>query len=83
MENTNMNRNIVSKYLKFFGLDNLKQVIYIMRTAEDEYPKNKHPNWTDYVRDGIKLNYKGVYWSICPSTIEELEYQIKNYPKHY
>ena len=77
-----MKNNIVSKYLKMFGLSKLKQVIYIMRTSEDEYPRNKYLNWDDYVKAGYKehpsrfpLMYDG-YFYICSNTIEELEYQI-------
>ena len=40
-----MKNNIVSKYLKIFGLSKLKQIVYIMRTSEDEYPRNKYFNW--------------------------------------
>ena len=43
-----MKNNIVSKYLKMFGLSSLKQVVYIMRTSEDEYPRNKYLDWDDY-----------------------------------
>ena len=45
-----MKNNIVSKYLKMFGLSKLKQVVYIMRTSEDEYPRNKYLNWDDYIK---------------------------------
>ena len=74
---------VVRAYLKIFGLSNLKQVIYIMRTSEDEYPKNKYPNWIDYVKvmkdckpNQFPLGYDR-YFYICSNTIEELEYQIK------
>ena len=73
MDNKN---NIVSKYLKKFGLKKAKQVVYIMRTSEDEYPKNKYPNWEDYIK--IKNNYSN-YFYICNDTVEELKYQIENY----
>ena len=79
----NMKNNIVSKYLKMFGLSRLKQVVYIMRTSEDEYPRNKYLNWDDYVKAGYKeypsrfpLMYDG-YFYICNNTIKELEYQLK------
>ena len=72
----NNKNNIVSKYLKKFGLKKAKQVVYIMRTSEDEYPKNKYPNWEDYIK--IKNNYSN-YFYICSDTIEELKYQIENY----
>ena len=76
--------DIVSKYLKIFGLSRLKQVIYIMRTSEDEYPKNKYLNWDDYVKAGkdYKNSKKPLYsdgfynWFICNGTIEELKYQL-------
>ena len=45
-----MKNNIVSKYLKIFGLSKLKQIVYIMRTSEDEYPRNKYFNWEDYIK---------------------------------
>ena len=69
----NMKNNIVSKYLKMFGLSRLKQVVYIMRTSEDEYPRNKYLNWDDYIK--TKNGYDN-YFYICSNTIEELEYQI-------
>jgi len=79
--------NIVSKYLKKFGLSRAKQIVYIMRTDEDEYPKNKYPNWEDYVKvkECIKHNefppsyrdWKYPYWVICSQAIEEMEYQIE------
>jgi|TARA_R110001606_G_scaffold348984_1_gene498723 hypothetical protein len=72
----NNKNNIVSKYLKKFGLKKAKQVVYIMRTSEDEYPKNKYPNWEDYIK--IKNNYSN-YFYICNDTVEELKYQIENY----
>ena len=65
--------NIVSKYLKMFGLSKLKQVVYIMRTSEDQYPRNKYLNWDDYIK--TKNGYDN-YFYICSNTIEELEYQI-------
>ena len=74
--------DIVSKYLKIFGLSKLKQVVYIMRTSEDKYPRNKYFNWDDYVKAGYKeypsrfpLMYDG-YFYICNNTIKELEYQL-------
>ena len=73
-----MKTNIVSKYLKKFGLSKCKQVVYIMRTSEDEYPRNKYFNWDDY----IKSQSCGPFvfrWFICNDTIEELEYQLDNY----
>ena len=77
-----MKNNIVSKYLKIFGLSRLKQVVYIMRTSEDEYPRNKYFNWDDYIKAGYKerpsrfrLSFEG-YFYICSNTIKELEYQI-------
>jgi hypothetical protein len=72
----NNKNNIVSKYLKKFGLKKAKQVVYIMRTSEDEYPKNKYPNWEDYIK--IKNNYSNCFY-ICNDTVEELKYQIENY----
>ena len=85
MASTKMKNNIVSKYLKKFGLSKCKQVVYIMRTSEDEYPKNKHPNWEDYIKAGQNyrnsrkpLCYDG-YWFICSNTIEELQYQLDHY----
>jgi len=69
----NMKNNVVSKYLKIFGLSRLKQVVYIMRTSEDEYPRNKYLNWDDYIK--TKNGYDN-YFYICSNTIEELEYQI-------
>ena len=39
---TKQDNQIVSKYLKKFGLSKAKQIVYIMRTSEDEYPKNKY-----------------------------------------
>ena len=68
-----MKNNIVSKYLKMFGLSRLKQVVYIMRTSEDQYPRNKYLNWDDYIK--TKNGYDN-YFYICSNTIEELEYQI-------
>jgi len=65
--------DIVSKYLKIFGLSKLKQVVYIMRTSEDKYPRNKYFNWDDYVK--TKNGYDN-YFYICSNTIKELEYQI-------
>ena len=80
-----MKNNIVSKYLKKFGLSRAKQIVYIMRTSEDEYPKNKYPNWEDYVKvksyikpNQFPLAYDGHFF-ICSNTIEEMEYQLKNY----
>ena len=70
----NMKNNTVSKYLKMFGLSKLKQVVYIMRTSEDEYPRNKYPNWDNYIK--TKNGYNNCFY-ICSNTIEELEYQIK------
>ena len=75
MVNTKMKKNIVSKYLKKFGLNKCKQVVYIMRTSEDEYPKNKYPNWEDY----IKASQSCGPWFICNDTIEELQYQLDHY----
>ena len=72
----NNKNNIVSKYLKKFGLKKAKQVVYIMRTSEDKYPKNKYPNWEDYIK--TKNGYDN-YFYICSNAIEELEYQIENY----
>ena len=46
----NNDNKIVGKYLKKFGLSRAKQIVYIMRTSEDEYPKNKYPNWEDYIK---------------------------------
>ena len=69
----NIKNNVVSKYLKIFGLSRLKQVVYIMRTSEDEYPRNKYLNWDDYIK--TKNGYDN-YFYICSNTIEELEYQI-------
>ena len=68
-----MKNNIVSKYLKIFGLSRLKQVVYIMRTSEDEYPRNKYLNLEYYIK--TKNGYYN-YFYICSNTIEELEYQI-------
>jgi len=77
---------IVSKYLKKFGLSRAKQIVYIMRTSEDEYPKNKYVNWEDYVKvkQDIKHNefppsyrdWKYPYWIICSQAIDEMGYQL-------
>ena len=82
---TEQDNQIVSKYLKKFGLSNAKQIVYIMRTSEDEYPKNKYPNWEDYVKvkSNIKpstfpLAYDG-YFFICSEAINEMEYQLEHY----
>ena len=69
-----MKNNIVSKYLKIFGLSKLKQIVYIMRTSEDEYPRNKYFNWEDYIK--TKNGYDN-YFYICNNTVEELRYQIE------
>ena len=79
---------IVSIYLKKFGLSRAKQIVYIMRTSEDEYPKNKYPNWEDYVKvkQYIKHNefppsyrdWKYPYWVVCSQAIEEMEYQLEH-----
>jgi hypothetical protein len=74
------NIEIVNKYLRKFGLSRCKQVVYIMRTAEDEFPRNKYPNWSDYIKSN-KSNYSNFFY-ICDNTIEELKYQIQNYGKH-
>ena len=78
-----MKNNIVSKYLKKFGLSRAKQIVYIMQTSEDEYPKNKYPNWEDYIkRPDLRKHYPFHYeivWGVCSNTIEEMEYQLKNY----
>ena len=83
----NNDNKIVGKYLKKFGLSRAKQIVYIMRTSEDEYPKNKYPNWKDYVKvisyvkpSEFPLAYDG-YFFICSNTIEELEYQIEQVKK--
>ena len=73
-----MKTNIVSKYLKKFGLSRCKQVVYIMRTSEDEYPRNKYFNWDDYIKSQ-NCNPFVFRWFICNDTIEELEYQLDNY----
>ena len=70
---------IVGKYLKKFGLSRAKQIVYIMRTSEDEYPKNKYPNWEDY----IKASQSCGPWFICNDTIEELQYQLDHYKCQY
>jgi hypothetical protein len=84
MKNDVVSKYFVKEYLKIFGLSRLKQVIYIMRTSEDEYPRNKYLNWGNYVKAGkdYKNSKKPLYadgfynWFICSDTIEELEYQI-------
>jgi hypothetical protein len=78
---------VIRAYLKIFSLSKLKQIIYIMRTSEDKYPRNKYPNWKDYVKvisyvkpSEFPLAYDG-YFFICSNTIEELEYQIEQVKK--
>ena len=74
---------IVSKYLKKFGLSKAKQIVYIMRTSEDEYPKNKYPNWEDYIkRPDLKKYFPfdyGNFWCVCSSAIDEMQYQLEHY----
>ena len=74
---------IVSKYLKKFGLSKAKQIVYIMRTSEDEYPKNKYPNWEDYIkRPDLKKYFPFDYenfWCVCSSAIDEMQYQLEHY----
>ena len=68
---------VIRAYLKIFSLSKLKQVIYIMSTSEDEFPRNTYPNWVDFIRNyKLKLNSSSFIY-ICSNTIEELEYQIK------
>ena len=86
---TEQDNQIVSKYLKKFGLSKAKQIVYIMRTSEDEYPKNKYVNWEDYVKvkECIKHNefpnsyrdWKYPYWVICSQAIDEMQYQLEHY----
>ena len=85
----NNDNKIVCKYLKKFGLSRAKQIVYIMRTSEDEYPKNKYANWKDYVevKKCLKHNefpnshrdWKYPYWVICSQAIKEMQYQLINY----
>ena len=72
------NNQIVSKYLKKFGLSKAKQIVYIMRTTEDEYPKNKYPNWENYIKRLDLIDYKN-FWCICSETIDEMQYQLEHY----
>ena len=74
---------IVSKYLKKFGLSKAKQIVYIMRTSEDEYPKNKYPNLEDYIkRPDLKKHFPYDYenfWYVCSEAIDEMQYQLEHY----
>ena len=74
---------IVGKYLKKFGLSRAKQIVYIMRTSEDEYPKNKYPNWEDYIkRPDLQKHWPFDYenfWCVCSQAIEEMKYQLDHY----
>ena len=72
------NNQIVSKYLKKFGLSKAKQIVYIMRTTEDEYPKNKYSNWENYIKRLDLIDYKN-FWYICSETIDEMQYQLEHY----
>ena len=42
--------NIISKYIKIYGLSSLKQTIYIMGTCQSLWPYTKYPNWTDFIK---------------------------------
>jgi len=78
-----MKNNIVSKYLKKFGLSRAKQLVYIMRTSEAEYPKYKYSTWKEYIkRPDLRKYYPFHYeivWGVCSNCIEEMKYQLKNY----
>jgi len=75
-----MKNNIVSKYLKKFGLSKAKEVVYIMRTSDDEYPRNKYFSWAEYVkRPDLKKHWPFHYencWFVCNDTLVDMQYQI-------
>ncbi len=80
---------IFSGYIHFYihflfnNLYDIKQIVYIMRTSEDEYPKNKYPNWEDYIkRPDLKKHWPFDYenfWCVCSQAIEEMKYQLDHY----
>jgi len=76
--------NVVSKYIKIYGLSRLKQTIYIMSTPQDLWPYTKYPLWSNYIKAKQKnsknFHIKGVYqgfWT-CNDTMREIEYQVNN-----
>ena len=76
--------NIVSKYIKIYGLSSLKQTIYIMGTCQSLWPYTKYPNWTDFIKAKQKnsknFRSRGIYegYYTCSDTMEEIEYQVNN-----
>ena len=76
--------NIVSKYIKIYGLSSLKQTIYIMGTCQSLWPYTKYPNWTDFIKAKQKnsknFSSRGIYegYYTCRDTMEEIEYQVNN-----
>ena len=76
--------NIISKYIKIYGLSELKQTIYIMGTSEGLFPFTKYPNWVDFIKAKQKnsknFRSRGIYegFYTCSDTMQEIKYQIDN-----
>ena len=78
---------ICKDFLKYRGLNRLKNLIYIMETCSDLFPFNKYPSWNLFIKAKQKssrnFKAKGIFqvWYFNRDTLEDMEYQLDEHKR--